>query len=308
MLYGSYFSTGQFLDSVTYGPSGAEYVASCNVSVPHSVITCLTAPGTGRKNYWIVSVGSQVSDLSPTSTSYAAPTITSISPSRGPTNGGGIATIVGVNFGLANPSSRLTVLLNNLARPDPSPSQWAAWRAARLAGSFASVVPAVDAWLNLLHNAPIISTSRGASNESVTVAIPPGYGSAADVIVIVDGVPSAGTTFFSYDPPVITNLAPDRTNLSIPGTLHVWIDGSSMCSGTGGCGRVLFNGDAPLLTLYWTDTLIQILVVDPQSNTVPNTVQVRIPFCALVYAHMCLHVPFSCRSLLAISPQTFSLS
>ena len=66
---------------------------------------------------------------------------------------------------------------------------------------------------------------------------------------------------------------PAGTNLSTPGTLHVWIDGASLCASTT-CGRVLFNGAPPLGTLFWSDTLVQILVQDPGSDSIPNSVQV----------------------------------
>jgi hypothetical protein len=50
---------------------------------------------------------------------------------------------------------------------------------------------------------------RNGTQDSVTFKIPAGYGPAADVFVMVDGVPSPFATY-TYDPPVITNLAPDR--------------------------------------------------------------------------------------------------
>lgn len=260
---------------MTYGPSGIEYTATCSVSTPHTVITCATAPGTGRVNYWLVTVGGQISTRSTGWTSYAAPSITSISPATGPTTGGQTLSIVGANFGLKVASSRLVVKINNLQAARPTPARWAAYRTQKLAGAATTTISEVEAWVGSLYSAPIITAAHGATNDTVTVAVPPGYGSRAEIIVLVDGVPSDWTTAFSYNPPYITNLAPDRTNLTIPGTLHVWIDGSSFCSGAGACGSVLFNGAAPQYPIpFWSDSLIEILVTDPGSETIPNSVVV----------------------------------
>lgn len=66
----------EYLDFVTYGPSGTEYVAkNCEVR-NHTEIDCTTSPGVGRRMLWIVSVEGQESeaDAGPI-TSYAAPEI-----------------------------------------------------------------------------------------------------------------------------------------------------------------------------------------------------------------------------------------
>lgn len=36
----------------------------------------------------------------------------------------------------------------------------------------------------------------------------------------------------------------------------------------------VFNGAPPLGTLFWSDALVQILVADPGSDSIPNSVQV----------------------------------
>jgi hypothetical protein len=181
--------------------------------------------------------------------------------------------IVGLNFGLNVPSSRLVIKINNLQAARPTPARWAAYRTQKLAGAATTTIAEAEAWVGGLYTAPIVATVHGATNDTVTVAVPPGYGSRAEIIVLVDGIPSDWSAAYSYDPPFISNLAPDRTNLTIPGTLRVWIDGTSFCSGAGGCGSVLFNGAAPQYpTQYWSDSLIQILVTDPGSDTIPNSV------------------------------------
>lgn len=64
-------------------------------------------------------------------------------------------------------------------------------------------------------------------------------------------------------------------NLTVAGTLNVWIDGASLCASTA-CGYVVFNG-VPVLPSsapVWGHSQIKIVVPDPASSTVPNTVQV----------------------------------
>lgn len=197
---------------MTYGPSGTEFTAlQCNVSIPHSQIACLTAPGTGRVLHWIVTVGGQQSGLSIATTSYAGPTILSVTPGNGPTVGGGIVTLSGVNFGTAYAASKLLVRMNygNV----PRPANWAGWVAAMLAGAL-SPFPEVDKWINDMTPATQVSASRFGSVESVSFFAPPGFGPSAEVIVLVDGIPSPYASY-TYDAPTISNLAPDRKSLAV---------------------------------------------------------------------------------------------
>lgn len=232
-----YLTTQPFLGAVTYGPSGIEFTATgCSVTVDHVAVTCLTVPGTGRKLRWAVTVGGQMSPVSTSWSSYATPSISSVSPGHGSTTGvsrklerdgetrgdgvypsvatallgsqGMVATITGANFGLAYAASRLVIKINNLMLARPPPSQWDPYIAAVL-GAQISPCPACDAWLASLYSTPAKSSSSSGSVDSVSFVIPPGFGPAADVYVIVDGVPSTNATF-TYDAPVITNLAPDR--------------------------------------------------------------------------------------------------
>lgn len=87
-LYGTDFSVQKYLESVTYGPSGIEHVASgCVVSTPQTAITCTMTEGTGRMLRWMVSVGGQMSRLSLVNSSYAAPTLWTLVPSHCLTSG-----------------------------------------------------------------------------------------------------------------------------------------------------------------------------------------------------------------------------
>ena len=196
-----------YLGKISYGPSGTEFIAvGCTVTVPHSQIACTTAPGTGRQLRWLVTVGGQVSALSTATTSYAGPAITAVSPGNGPTAGGGVVTLSGVNFGTAYASSKLSIKINNDMQTRPA--AWGSWVAALLAGQ-PSPAPAVDAWVAGLYSVPPLSEQRAGAVESVSFRVPPGYGPAAEIIVVVDGIPSQNISY-TYDAPVITNLAPDR--------------------------------------------------------------------------------------------------
>jgi len=128
-----------------------------------------------------------------------------------------------------------------------------------------SPFPEVDKWINDMTPATQVSASRFGSVESVSFFAPPGFGPSAEVIVLVDGIPSPYASY-TYDAPTISNLAPDRkslpvafsarcaakncfsshyagTNLTTRGTLHVWIDGASLCNPArfSNCGSVLFE-------------------------------------------------------------------
>lgn len=84
---------------------------------------------------------------------------------------------------------------------------------------------------------------------------------------------------FQYDPPTITNVSPNRVNLTALGTLNVIIEGSSFCASQS-CGYVLVNGAPPISTTRWTDSAvpggaqIAVVVQDPGSTAQPQTVQV----------------------------------
>ncbi|RYY34999.1 hypothetical protein EON62_02845, partial [archaeon] len=95
VLHGTFFSVEAHLQRVTYGPSGVEYTPRCHISVPHTEITCITVPGTGRVLTWLVTVGGQTSMASEATTSYAAPRIDGMTPSAADTPGGDVVTLTG---------------------------------------------------------------------------------------------------------------------------------------------------------------------------------------------------------------------
>ena len=66
---------------VTYGPDGAGFVAqSCNMTKPHTEVTCFTAPGAGMNHSWRVVHDSSISLPSTDMTSYVPPTLISVTP------------------------------------------------------------------------------------------------------------------------------------------------------------------------------------------------------------------------------------
>ena len=69
-------TTPSYLQRVTYGASGTQYIArNCSVVEPHFRIRCVTAPGVGDGLRWLVTVAGQTSRLSVATTSYKAPAV-----------------------------------------------------------------------------------------------------------------------------------------------------------------------------------------------------------------------------------------
>src|SRR3546814_16720386 len=83
----------RFLQSVTYGPTGLEYIAKDCAVQDDSTILCKTTQGVGQNLRWLVTVEGQMSTLSQTTTSYALPELLSASPLLGYTSGGILVTI-----------------------------------------------------------------------------------------------------------------------------------------------------------------------------------------------------------------------
>lgn len=131
-----------------------------------------------------------------------------------------------------------------------------------------------DSWLASLYTTAGLNPVRSGATESVSFAVPPGFGPAAEVLIIVDGVPSDVNATFTYDAPAISNLGPNRVNTSA-GYLNLVIDGSSMCPSKA-CGHVVVNNVSvvPTSIVSWSDTQIVVNVTDPGSSTQPQSVQV----------------------------------
>ena len=83
LLSGLNFAEPRFLEAVSYGPTGYEYVAqNCVTVTPHFGIRCTTIPGIGTGHVWLVTVRGQVSARSASTTSYSAPSIVALSETR----------------------------------------------------------------------------------------------------------------------------------------------------------------------------------------------------------------------------------
>jgi hypothetical protein len=109
VLQGNYFGAPEVVESdmlhVSYGPSGDRFeAASCRIENDHTMIQCVTAPGTGRDHSWYITIDGQQSVLFPAMTSYAAP-IVSFYSGNGSTDavtpGGQEVFVHGFNFGPA---------------------------------------------------------------------------------------------------------------------------------------------------------------------------------------------------------------
>ena len=286
VISGQYFSTQQFLGTVTYGLGGAQFVArNCSVTVPHTQITCRTVAGTGRALQWVVTVGNQTSQRSALTTSYAIPSLAAAAPANGPTAGGVTVTLTGANLGLSYAASVLQVLVN--ANGAQRPAGFASYAALMYAGLADDGSTTSAAWLASLASAanfnPVV-VSR--TVNTVQFMLPVGFGPSVELLVVVDGVPS-NVLSFSYDAPLIMNLAPDRLNVGA-GLLRLTIEGNNFCSGAavagagGSCGFVTVNGvdfkppwiPPAIAPSNWSHTKIVVAVPDPQGALSTVTVTV----------------------------------
>jgi sugar lactone lactonase YvrE len=289
ILTGSYFSINKFLEKVTYGPKGTEFTArNCTVSRAHSEITCTTAPGTGRVLYWTVTIRGQSSSLSSTFTSYAAPTISLVQDSFGPTQGGKQIHIEGKNFGLAYAQSKISAVIDSAgySASVPSEDEFNAHWASIYNGD--TGLPSVASWItnSAVSVTTILPVYVSRTSASVDFILPEGYGSPINVFVLVDGVPS-NRLIFGYDSPQIFNLAPDRLNIS-GAFLNLVIEGVNFCRGAqpatasnpsrSGCGRLFVDN---IEVVYpdlrtWKHSRITAKVIDPNANVPGSSAAVRV--------------------------------
>ena len=264
VLRGQYFSTQAFLGAVTYGPGGNEFKANCSVTVAHVEITCRMAPGTGRALTWVVTVGNQTSARSAQTTSYAAPSIASVAPSTDLATGGGtVVRVVGANFGLLAPASVLQVLVNarGLARPACQGDYFSLLLRGLPDDGACAGAAAYQAGLAVAPSFSKAVLVRGASSQ-LSFSLPAGFGQAAEMMLLVDGVPSANFTL-AYGTPFIRNVAPNRVNVS-QGFLRLIVEGVNFCNGAGGCGSVVVDGST-LIPVAYSDTQVTVIVPDPQT-------------------------------------------
>jgi hypothetical protein len=129
---------------------------------------------------------------------YNPPSITSITPDHGPTEGNVPITIQGSNFGPASADAQRSVVVGTSA-------------------------------------CPLVASSSG--HNSITCTLPPGQG-VSRIVEVVAGDQPSNTSTLSYDPPAITSVSPTRasaaggTLLTITGsnfglTAAVTVDGET---------------------------------------------------------------------------------
>lgn len=258
VVTGLHFSTQAFLQGVTYGASGNEYAPNCSISVPHTQITCITVPGTGRALQWIVRVGGQTSEASSMLTSYAIPAISSITPGHASTAGGQRVTLTGSSFGLLASRASVAVYMNSVGLPEPGDI---ADHFNRIYSGNSDAGSPTVAWMSQLATPSTLNPQAIAhGTNSIDFVTPEGFGAGRAVFLVVNGVPSNAVRF-DYDPPVITNVAPDRINVTA-GYLRLTIEGNNFCSGLNGCGTLLIDG-AATSPLSWSHTRVVSIVRDP---------------------------------------------
>jgi hypothetical protein len=223
-----------------------------------------------------VQVRGQASLVSEKTTSYAAPTLYSVTPASGPTAGSTVITLSGKDLGLISPNSTLAIRINSQATASnarPSDVVLAAYWDSVLAGGPSSgsdaAGSAVALWVASLAKPLAVSPLNTAGkNWTIRFQLPVGYGADLDLFVVVDGVPSNRLTF-SYNPPVIYNLAPDRLNVSA-GQLRLFVEGNNFCNFANGCGELYVNGERvlpPFLDIEsWTDKSMMAIVDDPNKD------------------------------------------
>ena len=103
-------SPRQFITSALLGPFP---MTSCNVSVPHLQLLCVTPSGYGANVHVAVAVADEASPLSAIALSYARPAIAALDPPAVPTLHGTVVTVSGTNFGAA--VGVVSVLVNGAA-------------------------------------------------------------------------------------------------------------------------------------------------------------------------------------------------
>ncbi|RYY38983.1 hypothetical protein EON62_00085, partial [archaeon] len=267
MLNGTDFSTPMWLGRITYGVNGDDVEArDCRIVEYHRSVECTLAPGTGRLLRWLMSVGGQTSALSSVATSYAAPRIDTVSPSIVSTDGTTLVSLRGSGFGAAvrTVAVRVYVSTGYEAVTKPPAADVAAYWNALLAGAPppASVAGTVSQWLASLAQVDMGYGNAALSTNAVSVRVPAGYGTAREMFVFVDGVPS-NVVVFNYDAPRITNIAPDRRD--VPASmLRLWIDGANFCRDTV-CGRLLVNDEpVPVQAGNWSHAHIMAYIPTPE--------------------------------------------
>jgi hypothetical protein len=103
------------VQTLRYGRTGTEYALVDYNVTGHTTIDVRLNPGFGTNLVFVVVVAGQSSEASTESFSYATPQITSVSPSRGPTDPAQqlLVTVTGRHFSLLDPNARIRLYVGN---------------------------------------------------------------------------------------------------------------------------------------------------------------------------------------------------
>lgn len=219
-LNGINFGPGMdFLDSVTYGPTGTEYTCT-NVSFISSStkLVCTTSPGAGQNLIWRVKVAGQsgFKVFTAARTSYALPNISVVNPAFGPTSGSTEIVVKVRNAAIRDTLSQTAVELNGRSMP----------------GLIFEQRPVDDIIKFVLPECGTPTAPCGIQ-KSVKVVITTSFGTRLE---------SKNHKEISYEDPRITNLLTlTPPNTSFAGVLLV-IQGQNFCTSTS-CGVVEISPD-----------------------------------------------------------------
>lgn len=278
-LHGTNFATEEFLDSVTYGPSGTEFRPQVCTVLNHETISCTTAAGVGRGLRWIATVRGQQSSPSVATTSYALPLV-STSNVKGTNTAVGLSTkggdkirVQGTNFAVGALGVNVTVRVNNFGVDEPDAQTLSDFFSTQESG----IPPRGDVARFVDRLTPVPITNGGGEylgndEYAIDFEMPAGYGTDAAVVLVVDGYIS---TFgrVSYGTPEITNVAPDRQDVD-PGYLRVFVEGKNFCASTQ-CGRVVVNGVEQAAQEYSHDKILFVME-DPADPTTPLVLTIEV--------------------------------
>ena len=169
-----YAHEDQFIERVTYGPTGREYdvTSTCRVTTTSTEVTCTTVPGVGKDLYWYITVAGKTNIYATPGAeikwSYAAPVIRGIAPLEEITDGGYTITIVGDNFG---PREAARLSFNGLSSVNAlDPSKYAVCPD----GSSDAAVPAVTCGTSS-YVIQYVMTSAGGQGENLPFQVKASY-------------------------------------------------------------------------------------------------------------------------------------
>jgi hypothetical protein len=197
------------------------------VSSNHTAHICSTPPGTGT-NLLVILTSSSVSVYAASNFSYSPPLITSVSPSRGSSQGGFLITLNGYNFG-----------------------QFTAYNVYSSTGSAQALIT-VTAFPTGV-NSGIIPTYQNHTQLIFLMPNPGGVGP-TNILVDVDGQVNS-TDSFTYDQSIISSISPSVG--ATAGGITLVITGTSF----GSNGYVTVGGSQAVLTgSGYNDTRIEVIL------------------------------------------------